>query len=135
MAKNVSECRLVPCSISSACFPCFRGRSRQTVRQKSLRHGKIARRFCRLNEKRGQLLEALPFQSSKSWLLSFLASRLSLPLSLCACADSRGARLHFYPSSSIPSDTTFSTFAVESLMVINIEEGEAETRCKLVVSR
>lgn len=116
LIKNVSS---VPCSISSVCFPCFPGRSRQTIRQRFLRHRKIARRFCRLNEKRGQLLEALPFQSSKSSLPSFLASR--------PCMDARERDCIFPEFFHSRRYHFFFTFPVMTFMVINIEEGE--TRC------
>lgn len=55
-----------------------------------------------MNEKRGQPLEPFPFQSSKSWTRSFLASRLP-------------ARRHFPSSSSISGDTTFSPLPGKSL--------------------
>lgn len=55
-----------------------------------------------MNEKRGQPLEPFPFQSSKSWTRSFLASRLP-------------ARRHFLSSSSISGDTTFSPLPGKSL--------------------
>ena len=130
VVKNASECRSVPCSIPSACFPCFRGRSRQTVRQRFLRHGKIARRFCRLNEKRGQLLEALPFQSSKSWLPSFLASRLSPPsLFLCMCKLARSATtflLQVLPFRAIP---LFPPSPSSRSWSLTSKKERAETRC------